>query len=185
MADTPPDPLEIADATALARALDAERDALRASLRPDRSGQADPRQQSARRRRLMLLEAALIRQRLAARRLFLQRASSLLAATSPARGGGPPPTGGPNPRPRGAGPQNPKARLFLDDFASNLDGLGRLTSRIERLAADLRRLGDDPRGPARMQSEALTERGLTLTREALAIDGRLARIQGPLAGMVT
>jgi hypothetical protein len=28
-------------------------------------------------------------------------------------------------------------------------------------------------------------RGLGLTREALAVDHRLARLQGPLAGMVT
>jgi hypothetical protein len=49
----------------------------------------------------------------------------------------------------------------------------------------VRRLGDDPRGPARSQSEALTNRGLSMTREALAVDQRLARLQSPLSGMVT
>ena len=74
---------------------------------------------------------------------------------------------------------------MLDDFAGNVETLGRLASRIDRLAADLRRLGDDPSGPARPQSEALTERGLAMTREALAVDWRLARLQGPLAGMAS
>ena len=74
---------------------------------------------------------------------------------------------------------------MLDDFAGNVDTLARLASRIDRLSADLRRLGDDPSGPARSQSEALVERGLAMTREALTVDGRLARLQGPLAGMAT
>ena len=163
---TPPEPLEIAEAVALARAIDAERDALRAPLRPDRSGQVDTRRQSAHRRHLLLVEAALIRQRLHARRLFLDRAQSSLSAP-------------------GSRPPNPKARLLLDDFAGGVDDLARLTSRVSRLAADLRRLGDDPHGPARSQSEALANRGLSMTREALVVDHRLARLQGILAGMVT
>jgi hypothetical protein len=183
--DMPPEPLEIADAAALARMLDAERETLRASLRLERAGRSDPRRLAAFRRRLLLLEAALIRQRLAARRLFLQRARFLLVATTPARAGGRRTQGVPNPGPRAAGPQNPKARLMLDDFAGNVDSLARLASRIDRLTADLRRLGDDPSGPARSQSEALVERGLAMTREALSVDGRLARLQGPLAGMAT
>jgi hypothetical protein len=183
--DMPPEPLEIADATALARLLDAEREALRASLRLDRSGRSDPRRLAARRRRLLLLEAALTRQRLAARRLLLQRARFLLVTAASPRVGGHHTQGTPNPGPRAARPQNPKARLMLDDFAGNVDTLARLASRIDRLSADLRRLGDDPSGPARSQSEALVERGLAMTREALTVDGRLARLQGPLAGMAT
>jgi hypothetical protein len=113
------------------------------------------------------VEAALIRQRLAARGLFLDRA---LAARAPGRTPG--------------RPLNPKAGLLLDDLANQVDELGRLSGRISRLTADLRRLGDDPRGPARSQADALTERGLTMTRDALALDRRLSRLQGPLAGMV-
>jgi hypothetical protein len=177
-AATLPEPLEIAEAVALARAIEAERDALRAPLRPDRSGQVDTRRQAARRRQLLLVEAALIRQRLIARRLFLNRASVLLSSPSPAAG-----RGGRVGR-AGASP-NPKARLLLDDFAGGVDELTRLTGRVGRLTADLRRLGDDPNGPARSHSEALTNRGLTMTREALAVDRRLARLQGILAGMVT
>jgi hypothetical protein len=180
-----PEPLEIADATALARLLDAGREALRALLRLDGSGRSDPRRTSARRRRLMLLEAGLVRQRLGVRRLFLQRAHGLIVAAAPAPRGSQMTEDAPGPTPRAARPQNPKARLMLDDFAGNVDALGRLASRIDRVAADLRRLGDDPSGPARSQSESLTERGLTMTREALAIDGRLARLQGLLAGMAT
>jgi hypothetical protein len=163
-----PEPLEVAEATALARAIEAEREAVRAPLRPDRAGQVDSRRRSTRRRQLLLVEAALVRQRLLARRLFLDRA--LAAFRQPAAG-----------RPIH---QNPKAGLLLDDFAGQLDDLRRLTGRLARLTADLRRLGDDPRGPTRPQSEALTERGLSMTRDALAIDRRLARLQGPLAGMV-
>lgn len=163
-----PEPLEIAEATALARAIEAEREALRAPLRPDRAGQVDSRRQSARRRQLLLVEAALTRQRLAARRLFFDR--SLAAFRQPAAV-----------RPAHS---NPKAGLLLDDFAEQLDDLRRLAGRLARLAADLRRLGDDPRGPARPQSDALAERGLSMTRDALAIDRRLARLHGPLAGMV-
>jgi hypothetical protein len=158
-----PEPIEIADAVALARVIEAEREALRAPLRPDRAGQVDSRRQGARRRHLLLVEAALIRQRLVARSLFLDRA---LAARAPGR------------------PLNPKAGLLLDDLAGQVDELGRLSGRISRLTADLRRLGDDPRGPARSQADALTERGLTMTRDALALDRRLSRLQGPLAGMV-
>ena len=163
-----PEPLEIAEATALARAIEAEREALRAPLRPDRAGQVDSRRQSARRRQLLLVEAALIRQRLAARRLFFDRALAAFRQPAAVRPAHP----------------NPKAGLLLDDFAEQLDDLRRLAVRLARLAADLRRLGDDPRGPARPQSEALAERGLSMTRDALAIDRRLARLQGPLAGMV-
>jgi len=161
-----PEPLEIAEAIALGRAIEAERDALRAPLRPDRSGQIDTRRQAARRRQLLLVEAALVRQRLAARRLFLERAHAALAV--------------PGPR-----PANPKARLLLDDFDGGVSDLARLANRVGRLTADVRRLGDDPRGPARSHSEALTNRGLSMTREALAVDHRLARLQGLLAGMVT
>jgi hypothetical protein len=161
-----PEPLEIAEAIALAREIEAERDALRAPLRPDRSGQVDTRRQSARRRLLLRVEAALIRQRLVARRLFLDRAHASLSAP-------------------GSRPPNPKARLLLDDFAGGVDDLARLSSRVGRIVSDLRRLGDDPRGPARPQSEALANRGLSMTREALAVDQRLARLQGPLSGMVT
>lgn len=165
LAPAVPEPIEIAEAAALARAIEVEREALRAPLRPDRTtGQVDSRRQGARRRQLLLVEAALVRQRLAARQLFLDRA---LAARAPGR------------------PLNPKAGLFLDDFAGQVDELGRLANRVSRLTADLRRLGDDPRGPARSQADALTERGLTMTRDALAVDRRLARLQGPLAGMVT
>jgi hypothetical protein len=159
-----PEPIEIAEAAALARTIEAEREALRAPLRPDRiTGQVDSRRQGARRRQILLVEAALLRQRLAGRQLFLDRA---LAARAPSRS------------------PNPKASLMLDDFAGQVDELGRLANRIARLTADLRRLGDDPRGPARSQADTLTERGLTMTRDALAIDRRLARLQGPLAGMV-
>jgi hypothetical protein len=158
-----PEPIEIADAVALARVIEAEREALRTPLRPDRAGQIDTRRQGARRRHLLLVEAALIRQRLSARSLFLDRA---LAARAPGR------------------PLNPKAGLLLDDLAGQVDDLGRLSGRISRLTADLRRLGDDPRGPARSQADVLTERGLTKTRDALALDRRLSRLQGPLAGMV-
>jgi hypothetical protein len=161
-----PEPVEIAEAISLGRAIEAERDALRAPLRPDSSAPIDTRRQSTRRRQLLLVEAALIRQRLLARGLFLDRA--LAALSTP-----------------GSRPPNPKARLLLDDFAAGVDDLARLTNRIGRLTADLRRLGDDPRGPARSQSEALTNRGLGLTREALAVDHRLARLQGPLSGMVS
>ena len=161
-----PEPLEVAEAIALARAIEAEREALRAPLRPDRSGQVDTRRQSARRRTLLLVEAALIRQRLAARRLFLDRAQASLVAS-------------------GGRPLNPKARLLLDDFAGGVDDLARLSSRVSRIVSDLRRIGDDPRGPARSQSEALANRGLSLTREALAVDHRLVRLQGLLAGMVS
>jgi hypothetical protein len=161
-----PEPLEIAEAVALARAIEAERDALRAPRRPDRSGQVDTRRQSAHRRHLLLVEAALIRQRLVARRLFLDRARASLASPSSRL-------------------PNPKARLLLDDFVGGVDDLARLTSRVSRLTADVRRLGDDPHGPARSQSEALANRGLGMTREALAVDHRLARLQGILAGMVT
>lgn len=159
-----PEPIEISDAVALARVIEAERDALRAPLRPDRTtGQVDSRRQGARRRQLLLVEAALIRQRLIARQLFLGRA---LATRTTGR------------------PLNPKAGLMLDDYAGQVDDLRRLSGRISRLTADLRRLGDDPRGPARSQAEAHAERGLTMTRDALAIDRRLARLQGPLTGMV-
>jgi hypothetical protein len=175
-----PEPIEIAEAIALGRAIEAERDALRAPLRPDGSGQVDTRRQSTRRRTLLLVESALVRQRLVARRLFLDRASAMLAPNPPAarapllaRGPG---AGGRFP--------NPKARLLLDEFAGGVDDLARGASRVGRLTADLRRLGDDPRGPARSQSEALTNRGLGMTREALAVDHRLARLQGILAGMV-
>lgn len=161
-----PEPLEIAEAISLGRAIEAERDALRAPLRPDRSGQVDTRRQSARRRTLLLVEAALVRQRLAARRLFLDRADA--SRSSP-----------------GSRPSNPKAHLLLNDFAGGVNDLVRLGSRVGRIVADLRRIGDDPRGPARSQSEALVNRGLGMTREALAVDQRLARLQGPLAGMVT
>jgi hypothetical protein len=159
-----PEPIEISDAVALARVIEAEREALRAPLRPDRmTGQVDSRRQGARRRHLLLVEAALIRQRLVARQLFLDRA---FAARAPGRH------------------LNPKAGLLLDDVAGQVDDLGRLSGRISRLTADLRRLGDDPRGPVRSQADILTERGLTMTRDALAIDRRLARLLGPLAGMV-
>jgi len=161
-----PEPLAIAEAIALGRAIEAERDALRAPLRPDRSGKIDTRRQSARRRTLLLVEAALVRQRLIARHLFLERAHASLSAP-------------------GSRPSNPKAHLLLDEFAGGVNDLARLSSRIGRVVADLRRIGDDPRGPARSQSEALTNRGLSMTREALAVDHRLARLQGPLAGMVT
>lgn len=161
-----PDPIEITEAIALGRAIEAERDALRAPLRPDHAGQVDARRQATRRRQLLLVEAALVRQRLAARRLFLDRAFASLSTP-------------------GSRPPNPKARLLLDDFAGGVDDLARLTSRVGRLTADVRRLGDDPRGPSRSQSEALTNRGLSTTREALAVDHRLARLQGLLAGMVT
>ena len=161
-----PEPLEIAEAIALGRAVEAERDALRTPLRPDRSGQVDTRRQSARRRQLLLVEAALVHQRLVARRLFLDRAQASLSAP-------------------GSRLPNPKAHLLLGDFADGVADLARLASRVGRLTADVRRLGDDPRGPARPQSEALTNRGLSMTREALAVDHRLARLQGPLSGMVT
>ena len=157
-----PEPIEIADAVALARVIEAERESLRGPLRPDRAGEVDTRREGARRRQILLVEAALVRQRLAARRLFLDRA---LAARTPGR------------------PQNPKARLLLDDFAGQVDELGRLAGRLGRLLTDLHRLGDNPSGPARPQSEALVERGHALTRDALAVDRRLVRLQGPLAGM--
>ena len=108
----------------------------------------------------------MIRQRLVARRLFLDRAHASLSAP-------------------GSRPSNPKARLLLDDFDGGVSDLTRLASRVGRLTADVRRLGDDPRGPARSHSEALTNRGLSMTREALTVDHRLARLQGLLAGMVT
>jgi len=174
----PPEPIEIAEAVALARAIEAEHEALRAPLRPDRAGQVDTLRTSTRRRHLLLVEAALVRQRLAARRLLLDRmAGPQPAATPPSAGS----VGARRPIAR---PLNPKAGLLLDDFASQVDDLGRLAGRLGRLIIDLRRLGDDPRGPARPQSEALTERGLGMTREALAVDRRLARLQGPLAGML-
>jgi hypothetical protein len=158
-----PEPIEIASAVALARAIEAEHAALRKPLPPDRSGQVDTRRASNRRRHLLLVEAGLVRQRLAARRLFVERIEAALAG--PKR------------------PGNPKAGLMLDDLAGQVDALGRLIGRLGRLLTDLHRLGDDPRGPARSQAEALVERSLALTREALALDRRLARLQGPLAGM--
>jgi hypothetical protein len=160
-----PEPIEIASAVALARAIETEHEALRAPLSPDRSGQVDTRRTSNRRRHLLLVEAGLARQRLAARRLFVERIGAALAG--PSR------------------PVNPKAGLLLDDLAGQVDELGRLVGRLARLMTDLHRLGDDPRGPARPRAEALVERGLGLTREALAADRRLARLQGPLAGMAT
>jgi hypothetical protein len=87
---------------------------------------------------------------------------------------------------RGAGRlPNPKAHLLLDDFADGVNDLARLNGRVGRIVADLRRIGDDPRGPARSQSEALTNRGLAMAREALTVDRRLAALQGNLAGMVS
>lgn len=181
-----PEPLAIAEAIALGRAVEAERDALRAPLGPGHAGQVDVRRQATRRRQLLLVEAALVRQRLVARRLFLDRAFAMLVPASappnspsavPGRGrAGPPGLGR---------PANPKAHLLLDDFAAGVADLARLASRVGRLTADVRRLGDDPRGPARSRSEAFTNRGLSMTREALAVDHRLARLQGLLAGMVT
>jgi hypothetical protein len=167
----PPEPIEIASAVALARTLEAAHEALRAPLRPDRFGEVDTRRISARRRHLLLVEAGLVRQRLAARRLFVGRITASIGGTaSPGR----PPR-----------PVNPKARLLLDDLAGQVDDLGKLVGRLGRALTDLHRLGDDPRGAARPQAEALTERGLGLTREALALDRRLARLQGPLSGMAT
>jgi hypothetical protein len=160
----PAEPIEIASAVALARAIESEHEALRKPLPPDRSGQVDARRSSHRRRHLLLVEAGLVRQRLAARRLFVERIGAALAG--PSR------------------PVNPKAGLMLDDLAGQVDDLGRLVGRLGRALTDLHRLGDVPRGPARSQAEALVERGLGLTREALAVDRRLARLQGPLAGMV-
>ena len=78
----PPEPIEIAGAVALARAIEAEHEALRTPLRPDRSGQVDTLRTSARRRHLLLVEAALVRQRLAARRLFLDRIQAALLPPS-------------------------------------------------------------------------------------------------------
>ena len=197
-----PEPLEIAEAIALGRAIEAERESLRAPLAPDRPGQVDPRRQATRRRALLLVEAALVRQRLIARRLFLDRAYALLAPRTPslpssseeegregvrapallAGRSGPGSVRGPG---GGGRLPNPKAHLLLDEFAAGVDDLARLTSRVGRLTVDIRRLGDDPRGPARSQSEAFTNRGLSMTREALSVDHRLARLQGILAGMVT
>ena len=79
---------------------------------------------------------------------------------------------------------NAKAGLLLGHFAGQLDDFERLAARLGRLTVDVRRLGDDPRGPARPKSEALVVRGLALTRDALALDQRLMRLQGPLSGMV-
>ena len=189
-----PEPLEIAEAIALGRAIEAEREALRAPLRPDRTGQIDLRRQAARRRTLLLVEAALIRQRLAARRLFLDRARALLTGgpSASAPQSSPHPPGPPIRRgPGGArfpvmGRQpNPKAHLLLDDFADGVNDLARASSRLSRLIVDLRRIGDDPRGPARSQSEALTNRGLALAREGLMVDRKLAPLQGILSGMAT
>jgi hypothetical protein len=177
----PPEPIEIASAVALARTLEAEREALRAPLRPDRFGQVDTRRAGARRRHLLLVEAGLVRQRLVARRLFVDRLSAALAPRPGASNADPARAE----RTRTVRPVNPKARLMLDDLAGQVDDLGRLVGRLGRVLTDLHRLGSDPRGPARPQAEALTERGLGLTREALALDRRLARLQGPLAGMAT
>lgn len=164
VADAVPEPIEIAGAVALARAIEMEHEALRAPLRPDRFGPLDTRRSSTRRRHLLLVEAGLVRQRLAARRLFVERIGAALAG--PSR------------------PVNPKAGLMLDDLAGQVNDLGRLVGRLGRTLTDLHRLGDDPSGPARPQAEALVERGLGMTREALAADRRLARLQGPLSGMV-
>jgi hypothetical protein len=177
----PPEPIEIASAVALARAIEAEHEALRAPLRPDRFGEVDTRRAGARRRNLLLVEAGLARQRLVARRLFVDRISATLA---PRRGAGDADTARAE-RTRPVRPLNPKARLMLDDLAGQVDDLGRLVGRLGRILTDLHRLGSDPRGPARPRAEALTERGLGLTREALALDRRLARLQGPLSGMAT
>jgi hypothetical protein len=158
-----PEPIEIASAVALARAIEAEHEALRKPLPPDRSGHVDTRRTGNRRRHLLLVEVGLARQRLAARQLFVERIGAALAG--PKR------------------PGNPKAGLMLDDLSGQVDELRRLVGRLGRLLTDLHRLGDEPRGPARSQAEALVERGLGLTRESLALDRRLARLQGPLAGM--
>lgn len=170
-----PDPLEIAEALALGRAIEVERDALRARARPDPDAAVESRLRTARQRRRLLVEAALVRQRLAARRLFLRRARAVAAGSSghPAAGRAM----------VGRRPPNPKAALLLDEFAGFVDDLARLAARLGRLMVDVRRLGDDPRGPTRSQSEALVVRGLTLTRDALAVDHRMMRLQGPLAGM--
>jgi hypothetical protein len=182
LAETGPAPLpellEIADALALARVIEAERDALRVPMRPDRDAAIESRRQSARQRNLLLVEAALVRQRLAVRRLFLARAQALAGGQSAAT-----PVGdGTAPVVRRA--PNPKAGLLLGHFAGQVEDFERLAARLGRLTVDVRRMGDDPRGPARSKSEALVVRGLHLTRDALALDQRLMKLQGPLAGMV-
>jgi hypothetical protein len=181
--DTPtapmPESIEIADALALARIIEAERDALRVPLRPDRDANIESRRQTARQRHLLLVEAALVRQRLAARRLFLTRAQAL-AGGSPA---GSPATQADSGAPVPRRAPNAKAGLLLGHFAGQVDDFERLAARLGRVTVDIRRMGDDPRGPARPKSEALVVRGLNLTRDALALDQRLMRLQGPLAGM--
>jgi len=173
-----PELLEIADALSLARVIETERDALRVPLHPDRDAAIESRRQSARQRNLLLVEAALVRQRLAIRRLFLARAQAL-AGGQPVAG---PATDGNAPVIRRA--PNPKAGLLLGHFAGQVADFERLAARLGRLTVDVRRMGDDPRGPARSKSEALVVRGLNLTRDALALDQRLTKLQGPLAGMV-
>jgi len=177
---TVPDPLEIADAQALARTIEAERDALRAPLRPDPDAAIESRRRSNRQRHLLLVEAALVRQRLAARELFLARAQAL-AAGGPAHADEPAPADPAASRRRAP---NPKAGLLLGHFAGQVHDVARLAARLGRLTVEVRRLGDDPRGPARSKSEALVVRGLALARDALVQDQRLTKLQGPLAGMV-
>lgn len=174
-----PEPLDLAEAATLARAVEAERDALAAPLPPDLTGRVASARLFRRRRERLLVEAALVGQRLALRRLFVERARAGAAGPPSASPSGPFDA----PRP-GRVPSSPRARLLLDELSRGADDLARLDGRLDRVAAELRRLGAEPRGPARSHAAALLDRGTALARDALELDRRLARLQGTLAGML-